>query len=56
MNQNLQTHVYDYAINMIYVVTGYTNKVFNIANKNFSPKQVTQQLCFKNYVAFSMTN
>jgi hypothetical protein len=25
MNKNLHTHVYDYAINMVYVVTGYTN-------------------------------
>lgn len=33
------THVYDYAINMMYVVTGYTNKAFNYANKNFPPNR-----------------
>lgn len=35
MNQNLHTHVYDNATNMMYVVTGYTNKMFNYVNKNF---------------------
>ena len=38
-NQNLHAHMYDYATNMKYIVTGYTNKVFNYANKNFSPNR-----------------
>ena len=38
-NQNLHAHMYDYATNMKYIITGYTNKVFNYANKNFSPNR-----------------